>query len=125
MKKAWQVSVYAIMVLGVLHVVFTPKFYSEFNTDAVWFISCGFFLIAQGFINILAWQLQRRSGYLMAVCVNLFSLLLVLALLWLRGEVQAYVGVVLALVALAGSGYFVVRGRGGEGVREEVVSNES
>jgi hypothetical protein len=106
MKKVWQITVYALMILGFIHVICTPLFYSKLNADAIWFISCGFLLIFQGFINILAWQMQKKFGYFLAMIANLISLLLVIVLLWIMGEIQAYVGTFLALIALSGSFYF-------------------
>jgi ABC-type proline/glycine betaine transport system permease subunit len=106
MKKTWQISIYALMLLGFIHVVCIPLFYSQFNADAVWFISGGFFLILQGFTNILSWQLQTKFGYLLATIANFISLILVLILLWMMGKSQAYVGTLLALLALVGSFYY-------------------
>ena len=51
--------------------------------------------------------MQKKSGYLIAVIANLISLLLVLALLSILWEIQDYIGVVLALIVLTGSFYFL------------------
>jgi hypothetical protein len=106
MKTIWKVSVYALLILGIIHVVCTPLFYSQFNTDTIWFISCGFLLVFQGFINILTWVTQIKVGYIFAIIANLISLLLVIALLWMKGEIQAYIGTLLATLALSGSLYY-------------------
>ena len=106
MKKLWHISVYALAVMGILHVVFTPFYYHRLNVDAIWFISCGFLLIFQAFINILAWQMQKKSGYLIAMISNFISLLLILALMWILWEIQDYIGVFLALAVFSGSSYF-------------------
>jgi hypothetical protein len=103
MKKIWQISVYSLIVLGTIHVVCTPLFYHKFNVDAMWFVSCGLMLIFQAFVNILAWQLKKTSGYLFALFANITSLFLVLALLWILGEIQDYIGVIMALIVLFGS----------------------
>jgi CHASE2 domain-containing sensor protein len=64
------------------------------------------FPVLQGFTNILAWQMKQKFGYLLAMIANLISLLLVIALVFLMGEIQAYIGTLLALLALVGSFYY-------------------
>ena len=75
----------ALIILGVIHTVFTPIFYPQFNLDAVWFAGSGI-----GFIFLGSYNLTRRSDVsrlsaLLATICNFLALLWLIAFLYLEG----------------------------------------
>jgi len=106
MRKTWVISTYALLLLGVVHVGYTPILYRSLSVKAMWFLSCGLMLVFQALLNILAEKTRLKSGYLLALLANLASLVFILVLAWMLREIQALVGVLIGLMVTAGSLYF-------------------
>lgn len=90
-----------IILLGILHCVFTAWNYDQFTLDAMWFFGTGIAIIEAGFLNV---TVIRSSGTdrivnLLCLTTNLaFAILFTVALL-LLAQPQVLVGVLLFAVA--------------------------
>ena len=71
-----------IVALGCLHIGFTPFNYSQFDMDAIWFLSAGVAIILAGFLNVAVIRVGRdRVVRLLCVLTNAsFALLFGVAL---------------------------------------------
>lgn len=53
MKSSHLLLSYAIVVIGIIHIVRTPLLFDTFDVEALWFVSGGLMAIFLGLINIL------------------------------------------------------------------------
>lgn len=89
-----------IVVLGCLHIGFTPFNYSRVDMDAIWFLSAGLAIILAGFLNIAVIRVgsDRVVRILCALTNVTFALLFAVALFWMP-QPQVFVG--MGLFAMA------------------------
>jgi hypothetical protein len=58
----------AIMALGTLHIIVTPRFYKGLTIDTLWFISGGLTLIFLAFLNIILVTNQGKDSNIFVFC---------------------------------------------------------
>lgn len=90
-----------IILLGILHCVFTAWNYDQFTLDAMWFLGTGIAIILAGFLNVTVIRTSGNDRVVNLLCLttNLtFAILFTVALL-LLSQPQVLVGIVLFAVA--------------------------
>lgn len=90
-----------IILLGILHCVFTAWNYDQFTLDAMWFFGTGIAIIEAGFLNVTVIRSGGTDRIVNLLCLttNLaFAILFTVALL-LLAQPQVLVGVLLFAVA--------------------------
>lgn len=90
-----------IIVLGCLHIGFTPFNYSQFDMDAMWFLSAGVAIILAGFLNVAVMRAGTdRVIRILCVLTNATFALLFGMALFRMPQPQVFIG--LGLFAVAG-----------------------
>ena len=89
-----------IIALGCLHIAFTPFNYTNFDMNAMWFVSAGVAIILAGFLNVAVIRIGNdRVVRSLCIFTNMtFAVLFALALFQM-GQPQVFVGLVLFAVA--------------------------
>lgn len=90
-----------IILLGILHCVFTAWNYDQFTLDAMWFLGTGIAIILAGFLNVTVIRTLGTDRVVNLLCLitNLtFAILFTVALL-LLSQPQVLLGMVLFAVA--------------------------
>jgi hypothetical protein len=90
-----------IILLGILHCIFTAWNYDQFTLNAMWFFGTGIAIILAGFLNVTVIRSSGTDRVVNFLCLttNLaFAILFTVALL-LLSQPQVLVGMVLFAVA--------------------------
>ena len=69
MRRVYFVLSLGIIALGVIHITFTPRFFTRLTTAAVWFASGGIAIIMTGILNLLRRAYGETAPGLRAVCL--------------------------------------------------------
>jgi hypothetical protein len=105
LKTIHNVCAYLIIVLGIVHLLFTFQNYDEFTLDALWFAGAGFAIVFAGFLNLITIRLGGRDALARVLCFisNLSFVILFIAAMWLMRQPQVFVGILLFAVAAVAS----------------------
>ena len=98
MSRVYQVAIYGVILLGVVHSALTPSAYPGLTPETLWFAGTGLMLIALGALNAQVRATADRKGAAAAAIVNVLALLLALLASYVIREPQAFL-----LVLLLGS----------------------
>jgi len=101
LSLAHKITSALIILLGILHCVFTAWNYDQFTLDAMWFFGTGVAIILAGFLNV---TVIRTSGgdrivNLLCLTTNLAFVILFIVALMLLSQPQVLVGIALFAVA--------------------------
>ncbi|HAF31186.1 MAG TPA: hypothetical protein DCG75_19275 [Bacteroidales bacterium] len=97
LEKSFKISIYLLILLGVVHSGLTPVFYKVFNADALWFFGTGLSYIFMGLYNLAALKVKVTSISNMAVILNFIATIFTIAITYILREPQAYVAMVLVI----------------------------
>ena len=97
LKTLYKISTYLIIILGIVHVLFTIQAYGRWTLNAMWFLGAGLALVFAGFLNLI---LIREGGHdrfvrLLCLVADATCFLLFGAALFLLTEPQVYIGLAL------------------------------
>jgi hypothetical protein len=92
------------LLLGAVHIVLTPVFYSSLSLPAMWFVGSGLALVLLGFHNLV---LQRAGGdrtvWQLTLLANVGGVVFASLLAWVHPVPQVLLVWVLMIVLLVGS----------------------
>jgi len=69
MRYVYLVLSFGIVVLGLIHIAATPRYFAHLTVAAVWFASGGLAIILTGVLNILRRRYGEIASGLRLVCV--------------------------------------------------------
>ena len=81
MRRAYLVLSVAIIVLGMVHIAATPRYFTGLTAQAVWFASGGLAIILTGVLNLLRRAYGAAAPGLRVACVLTNAAMTVFALL--------------------------------------------
>lgn len=86
-----------IVLLGLIHCLFTFANFREFTMDAFWFLGSGIATLLAGFLNVAVIRDCGRDGviWLMAMIANVTFLVLFVLATFMLGEPQVFFGLLL------------------------------
>lgn len=97
MPKVYKIAIFALIILGTIHCVFTPFIYKTFNADALWFFGTGLSYIFMGLYNLASIKVNIKSIFIIAVALNFIATLFSIAITYILRDPQAYVAMVLII----------------------------
>jgi hypothetical protein len=103
MKKLYKISSYLLILLGLIHIAFTPVFEPTFSPSAVWFAGAGLSLVFLGLLNLIAIQAKKYSIFSACLIANLISIIYGLLIIIAVPQPQAFAALVLFIAVTAGS----------------------
>lgn len=94
MKTLYKVSTFLILALGILHICLTPRFFSSFTQNTLWFVSGGLMIVFVSFFNFILMKDANGERTIRMLChtANIISLLFasaMFALAYLRAHPSA------------------------------------
>jgi hypothetical protein len=84
METVYLIVTWFILILGIMHLLLTPKFRKTLNADFMWFASGGIAFIANATINLLVINEPSHSLLLRSLCQGNNVLLFLFSLLFVR-----------------------------------------
>ena len=103
MKIFLKVIITLFMIMGIIHIAFTPVFYTELKEETLWFIGTGLSLFFLGMLNIGAIYAKYKPLIRFAIFCNVIGLIFSIGIVFVLPVFQAYLVAVLALLMLIGS----------------------
>jgi hypothetical protein len=103
MKILYKISAYLLVLIGIIHIAFSPVFFGQFGLDVLWFAGTGLGMVFLGNLNLIISTSEKLAFYTMGISSNLLGVLLSGVILSMLTSVQAYISMGVTLVALAGS----------------------
>lgn len=97
MQKIYKIAIYSLILLGVIHCMFTAFFYETFSADALWFFGTGLSYIFMGLYNLASVKVNIKSILNIAVVLNFIGTMFTIAITYILKEPQAYVAMVLII----------------------------
>lgn len=73
-----------LMVLGIVHILATPRFYPLFSKESMWFISGGLALFNGATLNLIMANVSLESAALQYLCHGSNVLLLLFSFVFVR-----------------------------------------
>jgi hypothetical protein len=96
-----------LIAIGVIHVLATPLFYTEYAEPALWFVSGGIAFAAVGLLNLAALRRDRRDRMFCRAVLAL-DVALSMVMLTISHVLWFHVPSLLVVVAAAVAGWAVV-----------------
>ena len=109
MKKVYKISAYFLVLVGIIHIAFTPIFFGHFGLDVLWFAGTGLGLIFLGNLNLIIYTSEKLAYYTLAFTSNLLAVLLLGIIMTMLTSIQAYISFGIAIIALLGSVFEYLR----------------
>jgi asparagine N-glycosylation enzyme membrane subunit Stt3 len=103
MKKLYKILSYLLILLGVIHIAFTPVFVSTFSPAAVWFVAGGLALVFLGLLNLIAIQAAKRLTFSTCLIANLIGIVYGILIVIAVTEPHAFAALVLIILVTLGS----------------------
>ena len=103
MRLLYKISAYLLVLMGIIHIAFSPVFFTQFGLEVIWFAGTGLGFVFLGNLNILAITIQKANLYSVVVTSNILSVLLTSVILSMLSSTQAYIALGIAILALIGS----------------------
>jgi hypothetical protein len=107
MKSIQKISSYVLLLLGVVHTVLTPVFYSQFSEGALWFAGTGLGLVFLALLNLAVLLSPTHAGLNLCLVADLAGLLYgILIVVGLRGpepQPHAYIALAAYLAVTVGT----------------------
>ena len=97
MHKYYRIAVYLLILLGVIHAVFTPIFFNSLNADALWFFGSGLSYIFMGLYNLAATKVKIPNITRMAIVLNFVATVFTITIAYILREPQAFAALVLVI----------------------------
>ncbi len=97
LKTLYKISTYLIIILGIIHVLFTIHGYGRWTLNAMWFLGAGLAIVFAGFLNLILIRNKDHDCIVRLLCLIADSTCFLLfgAALFLLTEPQVYIGLVL------------------------------
>lgn len=97
LKTLYKISTYLIILLGIVHVLFTIQGYGRWTLNAMWFLGAGLAIIFAGFLNLILIRDKSHDTVVRLLCLiaDWTCFLLFGAALFLLTEPQVYLGLAL------------------------------
>ena len=70
MRMLYKIAAYLTLLLGIGHTSFTPAFYNELSSDALWFAGAGLTLVYLGLVNIFAEKMAKKWMLNVSIATN-------------------------------------------------------
>ena len=103
MKKFYSIFSYLLILLGVIHIAFTPVFVSTFSPSAVWFAAGGLALVFLGILNLIAIQAAKRLTFSICLIANLIGIVYGILIVIAVTEPHAFAALVIIIIVTLGS----------------------
>ena len=97
MEKSYKIAAYLLVLLGIIHIGFTPFFYNTFSVDALWFSGTGLTYIFMGLYNLASLKVKIKSITNMAIVLNFIGTIFTIAITYILREPQAFVALILVI----------------------------
>jgi len=101
MNKLYKIAVYLLIMLGIIHLGFTPFIYKTFNADALLFCGTGLTYTFMGLYNLSTLKVNIKSLSRIAVALNVMGTIFTIAITYILREPQAYAAMFLVTTILA------------------------
>jgi hypothetical protein len=101
MIKLYKITVYILILLGIIQVGFTPFIYNTFNADAIWFGGAGLSYIFIGLYNLATLKSNIKSLAHITIILNVIGIIFTIAIAYITKEPQAYVALFLIVSIFA------------------------
>jgi len=103
MKLLYKISAYLLVLLGIVHIGFSPLFFGQFGMDVLWFAGTGLGFVFLGNLNIIVITSKKAAFYIVAVTSNILGVLLAAVTASMLASTQAYIALAITILALIGS----------------------
>lgn len=103
MKKSVRIAIYLLILLGIIHSIFTFIFYKHVHLEALCFFGTGLMYIFMGLYNLAAMKVQFTSISNIATVLNFVAVLFTIAITYILKEPQAFVALILVIYIFIGT----------------------
>lgn len=97
MHKIYRIALYCLILLGIIHSVFTLFLYESLSADALWFFGTGLSYIFMGLYNLAALKVKTATISNMVVVLNFIGTIFTIAITYILKEPQTYVAMILVI----------------------------
>ena len=103
MKKSVKIAIYLLILLGVIHSIFTFILYKTLDINALWFFGSGLMYVFMGLYNLAAMKVQFTSISNIATILNFVAVLFTIVISYILKEPQAFVALILVIYIFIGT----------------------
>jgi len=97
MLKSYKIACQALIILGIIHSVFTFILYETFTADTLWFFGTGLSYIFMGLYNLASIKVKIESIFNIAVLLNFIGTVFTIAITYILKEPQAFIALILVI----------------------------
>ena len=96
----YKVATAAVLMLGLLHALYTFKKYKTIEEGALWFFSTSLALVFNGFLNYINLSVDNEMILNLTLTANVIQFIFCLVLSYIVRKPTTYLALVIALVVL-------------------------
>ncbi|HRW63752.1 MAG TPA: hypothetical protein P5132_09700 [Bacteroidales bacterium] len=97
MLRSYKIACHALIILGIIHAVFTFFLYKTFTAETLWFFGTGLSYIFMGLYNLASIKVKIESIFSVAVVLNFIGTVFTIAITYILKEPQAFVALILVI----------------------------